>query len=117
MGSGLWPSRGGEQNRQARGAPKGSCQRYYADETVVPGCMSSAWHKTNPSLFEKEKAEVEAAYPNLYFHIENDLVIVRGTLPVVHEGKDLDRYAIEIALPRDYPRSLPAVRETGGRIP
>jgi hypothetical protein len=79
--------------------------------------MSSEWHKANPSLFEKEKAEVEDAYPNLYFYIEKDLVTVRGTFPIVHEGKVLDRYAIEIELPKDYPRSLPIVRETGGRIP
>jgi hypothetical protein len=79
--------------------------------------MSSAWHKANPSLFEKEKAEVEAAYPNLHFYIENDLVDVRGTFPIVHGEKVLDRYAIKMELPRDYPKSLPIVRETAGRIP
>ena len=28
-----------------------------------------------------------------------------------------DEYGVEIAVPEDFPRSLPAVRETGGRIP
>lgn len=79
--------------------------------------MSHAWHRQNPTLFEKEKLEVEAAFPQLHFHVDNDVVFIRGSFPVVYEGKELDHYSIEIELPRSYPESLPIVRETGGRIP
>lgn len=79
--------------------------------------MSHAWHRKNPTLFDQEKREVEAAFPQLHFHVVNDVVFIRGSFSVVHEGKELDRYSIEIELPRDYPESLPIVRETGGRIP
>jgi hypothetical protein len=43
---------------------------------------------------------------------------VRGTFPVRSlEGRVLDRYRVSIELLVDYPRSLPIVREIGGRIP
>lgn len=79
--------------------------------------MSQPWHRANPALFEKEKTDVEAAYSNLHFHVVNDIVLVRGTFPIAFEGKGLDGYLIEIELPRDYPKSIPIVRETGARIP
>lgn len=74
--------------------------------------------KTNQSLCGKERAEVEGAYPDLHFHIvENGSIKIRGTFRIVYEGEVLDRYAIEIEVPPSYPRSIPIVRETGGRIP
>ena len=79
--------------------------------------MILPWHLANPLLFEKEKAEVEASYPNLHVHVVDDVVFVRGTFPVAHEGEVFDRYQIEIELPRGYPGSIPVVREIGGRIP
>lgn len=79
--------------------------------------MSQPWHRAYPALFDKERAEVEAAYPNLHFHVVNDNVLVRGTFPIAFERKGLDGYLIEIELSRDYPKSIPIVRETGGRIP
>lgn len=79
--------------------------------------MSQPWHRAYPALFDKERAEVEAAYPNLHFHVVNDIVLVRGTFPIAFERKGLDGYLIEIELSRDYPKSIPIVRETGGRIP
>ena len=79
--------------------------------------MRKAWHRVNPTLFERIKAEVESAYPNLHFYIENGVVFVRGSFPIIHENKILDRYSIEIEFPHDYPKSVPIVREVGGRIP
>jgi hypothetical protein len=79
--------------------------------------MSQPWHKANPGLFEKEKSEVETAYPNLHVYIVDDVVLVRGTFPIVFEGRQLDGYLIEIAVAKDHPKSIPIVRETGGRIP
>jgi hypothetical protein len=79
--------------------------------------MSQPWHRANLALFDKEKTEVEAVYPHLHFHVVSDVVFVRGTFPITLEGEVLDRYLIEIELPRDYPKSIPVVRETNGRIP
>jgi|SRR5438093_1406189 len=79
--------------------------------------MSGLWHCKNPALFEKEKDEVEARYPELHFRVIGDVVRVRGTFPIVCEGQVLDRYSVELLLARDHPKSLPLVREIGGRIP
>jgi len=79
--------------------------------------MKKAWYKEDVALFEKIKKEVNSVYPNLHFYIKNDLVLVRGTFPILFEGRVLDRYVVEIELLRDYPKSIPIVREVGGRIP
>jgi hypothetical protein len=79
--------------------------------------MKNPWHKADPNLLEQLKAEIERDYPNLHFFIEGDIVFARGSFPISHEGRILDRYQIEIEFPHDYPESLPIVRETGGRIP
>lgn len=79
--------------------------------------MRQPWYKVNPKLLEQEKAEVQSAYPDLYFYEENGHILIRGGLPLTHEGVTLDRYLIEIELPQDYPESIPTVREVGGQIP
>ena len=75
------------------------------------------WQRNDPTLYEKEKAEVEAQFPELRFVVENDIVYVRGSFPVMFEGKVLDRYSVELQLARNHPAGLPVIRETGGRIP
>jgi hypothetical protein len=79
--------------------------------------MSHLWHRENPALYESEKADVEAIFPDLHFVLIGDVVYVRGSFAVVFEGQVLDRYSVELQLPGDYPNSLPIVREIGGRIP
>lgn len=75
------------------------------------------WQREDPALYEKEKAEVEAHFPDLRFFAEQDQVYVRGSFAVMFEGKELDRYSVELQLPRNHPAGLPVVREIGGRIP
>ncbi len=79
--------------------------------------MRRPWHKADPGLLEKVRAEIQAAYPALNFYPEGDRVLVRGTFPVLHDGEVLDRYSVEIEMLADYPESIPIVREVGGRIP
>ena len=75
------------------------------------------WQRDDPALYEKEKAQVEAHFPELRFVVENDLVYVRGSFAVMFEAQVLDRYSVELQLARNHPAGLPVVRETGGRIP
>lgn len=79
--------------------------------------MRKVWHRANPESYEKLKWAVQAQYPHLTFHEEERRVLIRGSFPLTHEGKLLDRYIVEIEIPPDYPDSLPVVRETAGRIP
>jgi len=77
------------------------------------------WHERDPELVDQICSDLRSRYPNLHLFIEPDgRAFVRGTLPVLSADRCvLDRYEISIELPGDYPRSLPVVRETGGRIP
>jgi len=79
--------------------------------------MTRLWQHEDTVLYEQEKSAVEAHYPELRFVTAADSVSLVGTFPVVFEGRVLDRYSVEIQLGRDHPRSLPVVREVGGRIP
>lgn len=77
----------------------------------------SPWFGTNPSLFDDVEATLKARYPTLHAFIENGACRIRGTLPIRDGDRELDRYQIEVALPDDYPHSMPRVWETAGRIP
>jgi len=56
-------------------------------------------------------------YPELIAISEDGNVIIRGSFPIVHEGEVLDRFSIELRIPRNFPDSIPILRETSGRIP
>ncbi len=79
----------------------------------------TAWHQRNPEMVEEIRAGLRRGYPNLHLFLEPDHSSeVRGTYPVLSPvGRVLDRYQVSIQLPVGFPRSLPVVRETGGRIP
>ncbi len=79
--------------------------------------MKQPWHRRDAVGYAREKAEVRRAYPTLHFYPNDRQVTIRGGFPVTLNGSVLDRYQIEIIVPAAYPRSLPEVRETGGRIP
>ena len=79
--------------------------------------MKKAWCKADPALLEQLQTEVNSVYPNLRFVLRNEIVVIKGSFPVIHEGRVLDRYNLEIELSSDYPDSVPTVREVGGRIP
>jgi len=76
-----------------------------------------AWQREDPALYEQEKNDVEAHFPELHFVVEDDIVYVRGSFATVFEGKELYRYSVELQLARNHPAGLPVARETGGRIP
>jgi hypothetical protein len=77
------------------------------------------WHEANPALYEEVRRLVRSHFPTLRVEIENGVVYIRGSLPL-HEPetlREITRYRVEIALPRDHPKSVPLVCETGGRLP
>jgi hypothetical protein len=75
------------------------------------------WFRRQPQLAEGIGRDLEKRYPDLRFVEEGDTAYIRGSFPITHEGCILARYQIEIEFPSDYPRQLPRVRETQGRIP
>lgn len=79
--------------------------------------MKQPWHRRDVGGYVREKAEVRRVYPLLHFFPNDRQVTIRGGFPVTLNGLILDRYQVEIVVPGDYPKSIPDVRETGGRIP
>lgn len=74
------------------------------------------WHQRDPEAFAKQKQQVQVEYSHLHFFLENDVIFIRGSFPLKHEAKIIDRHSIEIELPSNYPETVPIVRETGGRV-
>lgn len=65
-------------------------------------------------------AELGSLGKELQLHCENGRLTIRGSIHFTadYEGENQeDRFAIEIAVPEDYPCTLPTLRECDGRIP
>ena len=63
----------------------------------------------------QERLQVD--FPELHLVERDETMIVAGTFPLVDGQKVVDRFMIELALPRTYPKGVPELREVGGRIP
>jgi len=81
--------------------------------------VKRAWFLRNPELADEIRRDLARQYPSLHLFIRDGTAIVQGTLPICSPstGRVLDRWAVRIELPADYPRGLPVVREAGDRIP
>lgn len=75
------------------------------------------WYGREGALLDLIKQEVQAEYPMLHFFRQGDRLFLRGSFPIVHVDRVLDRFNIEVELPRNRADGLPVVREIGGRIP
>jgi len=56
-------------------------------------------------------------FPELYLVQRDETMIVAGIFPLVDGQRVVDRFVIELELPRTYPKGVPVLREVGGRIP
>jgi hypothetical protein len=79
--------------------------------------MKKPWHKANPALLAKIRADVEREYPDLRVFEADHMIYVEGAFSLICEGETVDRYEIKLRLPPDFPDSIPALQETAGRIP
>ena len=81
--------------------------------------LNEPWHRLRPESLRMLREDIEEHYPTLHVIVgEDDIVRVAGMFPVRDaEGTCIDGYEVRLDLPPDYPRGLPEVYETGGRIP
>ena len=79
--------------------------------------LKRPWFERSPGAFVRLCNQVREQFPNLHVMVEEGKVIVRGSMPIVHKGKELDRYNIKIELSDDYPFGPAKVFETRKRIP
>jgi hypothetical protein len=75
--------------------------------------VTRAWFEQNPAAFVRLESQLRARYPTLNAFIVAGECRIRGTFAAV----EADRYALDIALPVNYPHAMPSVWETGGRVP
>jgi len=79
--------------------------------------MAGPWFRRSPSLLTELRKEIEAKYPDLAVSVRGEVGLLRGSFPILHDGAELDRFQIEVFIPPDFPKRIPMVRETAGRIP
>lgn len=70
----------------------------------------------SPNAINKTRAALLKHYPTLHLYQEDGAWFIRGSFPVMVDGVTIDYYLIEFLL-EDYPRSIPILKELGGRIP
>lgn len=76
------------------------------------------WHKADPAAFAGLQDLLEQEFPDLQLAERGEQIVLTGEYLITEKGRVLDRYQIEVLVPRAGPRSdIPEVREIGGRIP
>lgn len=78
--------------------------------------MKSAWYDLDPDVLRDLETRLNSDLPDLGFSRRETNLFIYGTFPVIHEGRILEKYEIEILVPPDR-EEIPTVWETGGRIP
>ena len=79
--------------------------------------MGRPWHKADPENLARLEANIAEAFPDLKVVEEGECLFVRGYFPIAEGETVLDRFHIEVALPRNGPKGIFTVRELDGRIP
>ena len=75
--------------------------------------MTQAWFEQDPVTCARLESLLRARYPTMNAFIVDGECRIRGTFAAV----EADRYALDIALPGNYPHTMPSVWETCSRIP
>lgn len=75
------------------------------------------WYRKRPELVECVREETIAGYPEFTFVDNGGVPFFRGTYKVREDDTVYAEFEIEIELPEELPKGLPATREIGGKIP
>lgn len=75
------------------------------------------WYERDHDRLEAMVTEALEAFPTLALDGDHGLPILRGEFPIIFEGKEVERFEIEVRLPERDPDDLPILREVDGRIP
>lgn len=68
------------------------------------------------AVLDEVETQLRNHYPSLYLVQRGSHSVIRGVYPVQLDGKVIDTFLVEIALPRHFPEEAPTVREMSGRI-
>jgi hypothetical protein len=76
------------------------------------------WHVADSAEFERVRPILEADFPYLHVRVRDGYTVLVGDFPIVDNGRIIDSFSIEVAVPAEGPRrAVPTVREVRGRIP
>jgi hypothetical protein len=70
-----------------------------------------------PELACQLRAEIAPAYPDFAVTMRGGAIHVQGQLRLVEGVREIDRYDVAVIARASYPRRVPEVYETAGRIP
>lgn len=74
------------------------------------------WHELNPEFFRQVTTETLSEYPELRVAERQQTIFLEGPFRLIHEGREVDCFEVEIELPHDYPSIVPKVREVIGKV-
>jgi hypothetical protein len=75
------------------------------------------WQRENPEAFQLLTQRLQEEFPELHLNERAGIVVVAGIFLLVDGQEVVDRYMVEIEVPKTYPKGIPVLREVGGRIP
>jgi hypothetical protein len=75
------------------------------------------WYRSDPAALEAAVLEAAEVQPHMHLKNEGARAFLTGRFEIWHEDEQVEAFEIEVALSPESPRSLPVVRELGGRIP
>ena len=75
------------------------------------------WWEDDPDLLYQIENDVESKFDGLRTVIVGGTVFINGRFDVFEDELHYDSYSISVKLTNNHPKSMPAVFETGGRIP
>jgi len=82
------------------------------------GVFNVCWFRKNERFYLKEARAIKERFPNLNFYTRGkDILVLKGNIEIKDGASVLDTYHIEILFPKTYPRDIPFLIETAGRIP
>lgn len=76
-----------------------------------------AWHQEDPDALKRLTEDLGRHFPTLRLTKLDDWFLVEGLFPVLHEGVEVDRFKVRVAISPTFPRDPPMVFEIGGRVP
>ena len=79
--------------------------------------VKEPWHVARPALRNEIESALKAEQTDLYVVERDGVLFLNGAFVVRDANGELDRFAVRITFPDDYPDSLPVIEEVGGRIP
>jgi len=87
--------------------------------SLIKMIIMKSWHKQDIERYLEVQETIRTQYPGLHLTEEYGLVRIRGFLSVKIPdiNREMDHFMIDILFPPDYPKHIPIVRETEGKIP